>query len=63
MILGGMGPVGELHTDAGKLFAGMYALYCELVVIISVGNLAAPILHRFLHYFHIESDGEKENDP
>jgi hypothetical protein len=65
MILGGMGPVGELHTDAGKLFAGIYALYCGLVVIISVGILAAPILHRSLHYFHIESesDGEKENDP
>ena len=39
MILGGMGPVGELHTDAGKLFAGTYALYCGLVVIVSVGVL------------------------
>jgi hypothetical protein len=65
MILGGMGPVGELHTDAGKLFAGTYALYCGLVVLISLGILAAPILHRFLHHFHIESqsDGERENDP
>ena len=28
MLLGGMGPVAELKTDGGKLFAGFYALYC-----------------------------------
>jgi len=27
MILGGMGPVSELHTVAGKLFASFYALF------------------------------------
>ena len=27
MILGGMGPVDVLHTDAGKLFASIYALF------------------------------------
>jgi hypothetical protein len=55
MILGGMGPVGELHTDAGKLFAGIYALYCGLIVIISMSILIAPIFHRFLHLFHVEA--------
>jgi len=54
MILGGMGPMGELHTQAGKLFAGVYALYCGLVVIISMSILIAPIFHRFLHLFHLE---------
>lgn len=54
MILGGMGPVGELHTDGGKLFAGIYALYSGLGVIIAAGFLFAPIFHRFLHRFHIE---------
>ena len=54
MILGGMGPVGELHTDAGKLFAGSYALYCGLVAIVTVGILIAPLFHRFLHHFHME---------
>ncbi len=58
MILGGMGPVGELHTDAGKLFAGIYALYCGLVVIVSMGILIAPIFHRFLHHFHMEASGD-----
>lgn len=54
MILGGMGPVGELHTDSGKLFAGCYALYSGLIVIVAAGVFLAPILHRFLHHFHME---------
>jgi hypothetical protein len=56
MILGGMGPVGELKTEGGKLFAGIYALYSGLIVIIATGILAAPILHRFMHHFHVETD-------
>ncbi len=63
MLMGGMGPVSELHTDAGKLFAGLYALYCGLVVIIAIGIVAAPLLHRILHHFHLEaSRGQDEND-
>ena len=54
MLMGGMGPVTPLATDAGKLFAGLYALYCGLVLIISVGIIAAPIAHRVLHHFHLE---------
>jgi len=56
MILGGMGPVGELHTSGGKIFAGTYALYSGLMAIVIVGVMAAPILHRFLHRFNLESE-------
>lgn len=56
MILGGMGPVAELHTDAGKLFASAYALYSGVVLLASVGVLLTPALHRVLHRFHIETD-------
>jgi len=62
MLLGGMGPVGELRTHAGKLFAGVYALYCGLIVIISMGIILAPIFHRFLHLFHLEVDAD-DNHP
>jgi hypothetical protein len=58
MILGGMGPVGELHTQAGKLFAGTYALYCGLIVVISMGILIAPVFHRFLHLFHLKTGSD-----
>jgi hypothetical protein len=56
MILGGMGPVAELKTEAGKIFAGCYALYSGMMAIVAVGILAAPVLHRFLHRFHLEED-------
>lgn len=55
MILSGMGPMGELKTTAGKLFAGSYAIFSGLVVIIATGIVLAPILHRILHHFHVES--------
>ena len=56
MLMGGMGPVNELHTDAGKIFAGIYSMYCGLVFLIAVGFLIAPVFHRFLHRFHLEMD-------
>lgn len=55
MILGGMGPVSELHTTVGKLFASWYALFSGVIFVTSAGILVAPILHRFLHHFHLES--------
>ena len=61
MILGGMGPVGELRTTAGKLFASFYALYSGLIVLVASGVIFAPLFHRFLHSFHLEvEDGDKE---
>ena len=54
MILGGMGPVNELHTFGGKLFASFYALFSGVVFLILMGIMAAPILHRVLHKFHVE---------
>ncbi len=56
MILGGMGPVNELKTEAGKLFASFYALYSGIILLASVGILITPIFHRFLHHFHLAED-------
>lgn len=61
MILGGMGPVAELHTTAGKLFAAAYALFSGLMFIVVAGLLFAPVIHRFLHKFHLEA-GRKSGD-
>ena len=54
MILGGMGPVNELHTNAGKLFASLHAAFSGIVFLVSVGVILAPLYHRFLHRFHLE---------
>jgi len=55
MIMGGMGPVNSLTSESSKIFAGFYALYCGLVLLISVGVMVAPIAHRILHRFHLEA--------
>ena len=52
MLLGGMGPVGDIHSDAGKLFASFYALYAGLLFIGVAALLVAPLLHRLMHTFH-----------
>jgi hypothetical protein len=54
MLLGGMGPVHTPATFGGKLFAGLYALYCGLAVLIVAGVMLAPVAHRILHKFHME---------
>ena len=54
MILGGMGPVNSLQTNAGKIFASFYALYSGIILLASVGILVTPVFHRFLHRFHLE---------
>lgn len=56
MILGGMGPVTPIHSTAGKLFAGTYALFAGLVFLVAVGVVLAPVIHRAMHRFHLDSD-------
>jgi hypothetical protein len=52
MLLGGMGPVGELNGTGAKIFAGIFALYSGLVFLIAAGLLLAPVFHRVIHRFH-----------
>jgi hypothetical protein len=55
MILSGMGPLLPLNTYGGKLFAGLYAIYCGIALISVAGIVFAPVYHRFLHRFHLEN--------
>lgn len=56
MILSGMGPIKDLKTTEGKIFAGLYALFSGVVFLIVIGVVFAPVIHRFLHRFHLEED-------
>jgi hypothetical protein len=54
MLLGGMGPIDRPMTFAGKLFAGIFALYAGLLFIVCAALVLTPVLHRVLHRFHVE---------
>lgn len=56
MILTGMGPVDHMDTVASKLFASAYALFSGVAFLTSVGLMLAPVVHRFLHRFHLAED-------
>ena len=60
MILSGMGPLYSPQTTGGKLFAGFYALYSGLAVLIIAAIMFAPVMHRVMHRFHLEQRDEDE---
>ncbi len=62
MILSGMGPLAPMHTWGGKCFAGWYALYSGLALILVSGLILAPILHRVMHRFHLDTEGDEETN-
>lgn len=59
MVLSDMGQISPLKTTGGKIFAAFYALFSGLAFISIVSMILAPIMHRFLHQFH--SDSEKHD--
>ncbi len=56
MIVGGMGPVDQLTARSAKLFAGLYAVFSGVIFLGVFGLLVAPVFHRFLHRFHLDSE-------
>lgn len=62
MILSGMGPLASPQTTGGKIFAGTYALYSGLILILASGLVLAPVFHRVLHRFHLEREEDEERD-
>ena len=56
MLLGGMGPVDPPHSNGGKMFAGIFALYAGGVFLVVAGLFLAPVIHRIMHRFHWEDE-------
>lgn len=56
MILTGMGPVDSAKSDGAKIFASFYAIYSGVAFLTSVAVIFAPVLHRFLHRFHLDTE-------
>jgi hypothetical protein len=59
MILSGMGPIETKLSHGGKIFAGVYAIFSGLIIVIASGFVLAPMFHRVLHRFHVESGKEQ----
>lgn len=59
MILSGMGPASTLTTTAGKLFAGMYALFSGLTFIAIIVIMLSPVIHHFFRRMHLEIKDEE----
>ena len=60
MLLSGMGPLAQPQTPGGKVFAGLYALYSGLAVVLITGITFAPLIHAFLYRLHLET---KDDEP
>jgi hypothetical protein len=58
MLLGGMGPVDPLKTEAGKWLAGLYALLSGVVFLVVAGVMLAPVVHHVLEHWGL-AKGEK----
>lgn len=59
MILSGMGPVQNPQTVAGKIFAGIYAIFSGFAVLGIAAVIFAPVVHRIFHRLHI-ADTDKD---
>ncbi|MFT3867921.1 MAG: hypothetical protein QM715_05425 [Nibricoccus sp.] len=57
LILSGMGPLAPIHSQSGKIFIGIYAIFSGVVFLTTVGFFLTPIVHRILHRLHLESTG------
>ena len=60
MILSGMGPIAIPESTGAKIFSGCYAIYSGLMLVMSVGVVFAPLVHRFLHKMHADEDDVRE---
>ena len=60
MILSGMGPLHNPQSVAGKVFAGIYALYSGFAVLAIAAVIFAPVIHRIFHRLHI---ADSDDDP
>ena len=62
MLLGGMGPLATPETTGAKIFSGLYALYCGLMVVMTAAVIFAPAVHRFLHAMHSDEGDDADSD-
>ncbi len=71
MLMGGMGQINPLQTDAGKGFASVFAIYCGTFELLGLAVVLSPVARWFLQAAKIskpqeeqaEEKEEKEENP
>lgn len=58
LILAGIGPFIMPATVAGKLFFALYSILVGLVFVATLGLVLAPLAHRLIHKFHLDSESD-----
>lgn len=61
MVMTGLGLVDTLQTNTAKVFTCFYAIITAIVFYMVLAIIFAPLIHRFLHEFHLEIGREGEN--
>ena len=59
MMMTGLGLTITLTTASAKIFTSFYAVISTIVFFGVLGILFAPLIHRFLHRFHLDLDKDK----
>lgn len=60
MILGGMGPVDQMKSLEGKLFASFYALFSCFIVLGIISIMLTPAMHLALRKYHMDPDNNQD---
>ena len=58
MIMTGVGSVGTIATNAGKIFTGVYSIVSTLIFFAILAIIFTPVLHRVLHRLHVDVDNK-----
>lgn len=59
MVITGNGPLQPMHSVNGKLFEMGYALVGDIVFVVVVSVILAPVFHRVLHAFSLHVPDEE----
>lgn len=54
MLVGGMGPVDPIRTEAGKWAIGAYAIFAGVVFLVVAGVMLSPVVHHALVRWHLD---------
>lgn len=61
MIITGNGPPFEPHTYIGKIFQIGFSLIGVIIFVLIVSVVLAPVFHRVLHSFHVDSKDNSQS--